>query len=344
MIRHLGPHEWTLLVQTMTSHSYRQLLAFGVVTGARMRAMVETVGVFDAGACVGLATVRIKSLPLRSGGVAYISGGPLLRMNGTSDDLRATLSALVDEYVHRRRLVLRIVPPVEWALRDWDCAGVFGALGFEESQDTASYRTIVIDLSAEESEILAGFHSKWRNCLSAAKRHGLTVRTSSDDEDLARFGELHQQLMERKSFDVELDVDTYRRVHQASALDERLEVRLVEHEGVPVAGHVSSALGESSVYLFGASTPEGNRLKASYLLQWDAIVAAQKQGMRWYDLGGIDPEANPGVYRFKSRMNGIDVTAPGPFEMLPAGIPAHVTQVAEAGHRQLRRWLPRTRG
>lgn len=343
MIRHLSHHEWTLLVQTMTGHNYRQLLAFCVVTAARMRAVVETVGIFNAGACISLATVRIKSLPLRSGGVAYISGGPLIRETGTVDDLRATLSALVDEYVHGRRMVLRILPPVEWAMHDWDCAGVFESVGFEPARGTAPYRTIMIDLSVDEREILTSFHPKWRNCLSAARRQGLKVRTSSDDTDLARFGVLHQRLMERKGFDVELDVDTYRRVHQASAAEDRLEVRLVEQDGVPVAGHVSSALGESSVYLFGASTPEGNRVKASYMLQWDAIVAAREQGMRWYDLGGIDPDANHGVYRFKSRMNGIDVTAPGPFEMRPAGIPAHVTQAVEVGYRRLRRWVP-TRG
>ena len=91
----------------MAGHSYRQLLSFGVITAARMRATVETVGVFDADRCVGLATVRIKRLPLRSGGVAYISGGPLISGDASGDDLHLTLEALANEYVGRRKLVLR---------------------------------------------------------------------------------------------------------------------------------------------------------------------------------------------------------------------------------------------
>ena len=124
-----------------------------------------------------------------------------------------------------------------------------------------------------------------------------------------------------------------------------LDPQLVEQDGVPVAGHVSSALGQSKVFLFGASTPEGNRHKASYLLQWDALTAARSRGMKWYDLGGIDPAENEGVYRFKARMSGIDVTAPGPFELLPNGVRAWVTRAAERVYRllQLRKSGPHLR-
>ena len=322
---------------TMAGHSYRQLISFGVVTAARMRAKVETVGVFDGDRCVGLANVRIKRLPLTVGGIAYISGGPLIPEDGAGDELRLTLQALADEYVRRRKLVLRVMPPVEWSLAEWSCDDAFTSLGFQLASDVRPYRTMMIDLSDDEAAIRSRLHPKWRNCLSSAEHGGLTVRVSTDDDDLARFGQLHRDLMARKGFDVELDVDVYRRVHRMSTVGERLEVRLVEQDGVPVAGHVSSALGQSEVYLLGASTPEGNRQKASYLLQWDALMAAHARGMKWYDLGGIDPDENRGVYRFKARMSGIDVTAPGPYELLPGGIRARLTRAAERLYRTIRR-------
>ena len=37
-------------------------------------------------------------------------------------------------------------------------------------------------------------------------------------------------------------------------------------------------------------------------------------GMKYYDLGGIDPENNASVYRFKSRMGGQEVHHIGAFE------------------------------
>jgi lipid II:glycine glycyltransferase (peptidoglycan interpeptide bridge formation enzyme) len=337
MIHHLSPAEWRLLAPAMAGHSYRQLLSFGVVTAARLRAKVETVGVFDGERCAGVASVRIKKLPFGSGGVAYISGGPLIPGDSSREDLRLTLQALAKEYVDRRKLVLRIMAPVEWAVGGWQCEDVFTSLGFRVADGIRPYRTILIDLSGDEAELRARLHPKWRNCLASAEREGLSVRVSTDDEDLARFGRLHQDLMSRKGFDVELDVDVYRRVQRMSSAGDRLEVRLVEQDGVPLAGHVSSALGESKVYLFGASTPEGNRRKASYLLQWDALLAARSRGMKWYDLGGIDPDENEGVYRFKARMSGIDVSAPGPFELQPNGARASITRFAERGYRAVRR-------
>ena len=37
----------------------------------------------------------------------------------------------------------------------------------------------------------------------------------------------------------------------------------------------------------------------------------------YYDLGGIDPDGNPGVYHFKKGLGGLHATMAGPFEMHP---------------------------
>jgi hypothetical protein len=38
----------------------------------------------------------------------------------------------------------------------------------------------------------------------------------------------------------------------------------------------------------------------------------KERGVRWYDLGGIDPEGNPGVYHFKKGFSGMDVSQISP--------------------------------
>ena len=57
--------------------------------------------------------------------------------------------------------------------------------------------------------------------------------------------------------------------------------------------------------------------------------------MRWYDLGGIDPEENPGVYKFKRGLNGKEVRAAGPHELRPGGLDGFLTDKAEALYRRL---------
>jgi lipid II:glycine glycyltransferase (peptidoglycan interpeptide bridge formation enzyme) len=53
--------------------------------------------------------------------------------------------------------------------------------------------------------------------------------------------------------------------------------------------------------------------KGAYLLQWSMIQWLKRQGVRHYDLGGINPEINPGVYHFKSGLSGVDQSHIGPF-------------------------------
>ncbi len=76
--------------------------------------------------------------------------------------------------------------------------------------------------------------------------------------------------------------------------------------------------------------------KASYLLQWHTIQQARQRGCRWYDLGGIDPLGNPGVYHFKQGLGGQDVCAPGPFELRPAGLRRHIVRTGEWVYRSAR--------
>ena len=61
---------------------------------------------------LGLADVRIKEIPMSRTGIAYVNSGPLVRRNDQFDAgrLQKVLSALVDEFVRRRKLVLRIQP------------------------------------------------------------------------------------------------------------------------------------------------------------------------------------------------------------------------------------------
>jgi lipid II:glycine glycyltransferase (peptidoglycan interpeptide bridge formation enzyme) len=47
--------------------------------------------------------------------------------------------------------------------------------------------------------------------------------------------------------------------------------------------------------------------KGSYLLQWLMVKWLKEARIRYYNLGGINPEKNPGVYHFKQGFSGRDV-------------------------------------
>ena len=117
---------------------------------------------------------------------------------------------------------------------------------------------------------------------------------------------------------------------------ERFLVSIVCENEQPVAGHVSSILGDTCVYLLGATNNAGLKNKAAYLAQWSVIQMAKERGCRFYDLGGIDPDKNPGVYHFKKGMGGQDVTVSGPFECSPNGLKRMLVNNGEKVYRFLR--------
>jgi hypothetical protein len=64
-------------------------------------------------------------------------------------------------------------------------------------------------------------------------------------------------------------------------------------------------------------------------------VIAHLRGIRYYDLGGIDPQTRAGAYHFKKGLRGIDLWAPGPFESAPSALKAAFTHGAEDLYRHL---------
>jgi lipid II:glycine glycyltransferase (peptidoglycan interpeptide bridge formation enzyme) len=74
-----------------------------------------------------------------------------------------------------------------------------------------------------------------------------------------------------------------------------------------MSGLVGTAMGDTGIYLLGATSDAGMKSKGSYLLQWQMMQQLKARGCRWYDLGGINPDRNPGVYHFKQGLGGQEV-------------------------------------
>ena len=289
--------------------------------------------------------MRVKQAPL-IGGVAYITGAPLVRRDAdlatSQRGLDASLAALRDHYVRQRGLTLRILPAI--GDEDWTARQVasFEQAGFVVTDAARPYHTMAVDLRPEEPEIRRSLAQKWRNCLNASERNGCTVTCGSEPGLFARFDAMFKDLRERKGFESDLGCDFYASVQAGLEPRERFLVTIIEVDGADAAGHVGHIAGDTCVYLLGASNDRARRTKAAYLAQWAFLLAGKAAGCSWYDLGGVDEEANPGVYRFKRGLGGASWSAPGPYEMRPHGLRGVTTTAAERTYRALQR-LNRTR-
>jgi len=107
------------------------------------------------------------------------------------------------------------------------------------------------------------------------------------------------------------------------------------NKGIAVAGPVASAMGDSAIYLLGATSDDGLNSRGAYLLQWTLIKWLKEHGVRWYDLGGIDPERNPGVYHFKRGLSGNDITQINPLVACDSVVSSAVVRAGLAMCRTL---------
>lgn len=337
-IRPIDRDEWQRLAPTFTDYNYHQLWDLGVACAERRGAVSEHIAVYDGGHVLGIADVRIKRIPLLQTGIAYIIGGPLVRQNNETDKnrLEMTLQALVQQYVKKGRFLLRIQPPLgddQWNNTQTE---VFTNMSFDHNNKNIAYRTFVLKLDQSLEEIRKKLDKQWRYNLKQAEKVPLVIKREASKECFDTFCSLYNQFITQKTFEVELHPEFYSRVQGMLSRTERFIVTLAELDGHVIAGHVCSNLGDTCINLLRAKDETAKKVRASYLLQWIAISWAHGQGCQRFDLGGIDPEKNPGVYHFKKGMRGIDVTIPT-FETYPNSWSGSIVHFGEQVYRLYRK-------
>ena len=96
----------------------------------------------------------------------------------------------------------------------------------------------------------------------------------------------------------------YRHIQQDLPEFLKMRIFVCQHAGEPVAVTIGSAVGDSGIYMLGATGQAGLALDASYLVHWRMIQWLKSVGTRYYDLGAINPQLNPGGYYFKQGIAG----------------------------------------
>jgi lipid II:glycine glycyltransferase (peptidoglycan interpeptide bridge formation enzyme) len=303
------PESWKAVLQTFIDANIYQTWSYGAVRWGAQN--LSHVVLSRAGNIIAAAQLRIARLPVVGGGIAYLRWGPLCHRNGYGLDpatIAEIITLLRDEYCRQRRLALYIVPN---AFRD-HMRGIayekaLARAGFRSEDRLSCYRTIVVDLTSPLELLRKQLNQKWRNQLNRSERNNLVLEVSDGNAGYRKFVELYRAMRERKSFGTSVDVDEFARIQEMLPKPERLQTFIAHEDGTPVGALVCSLLGDTAIYLLGATNERARELKASYFLHWQAMTWLKARGARRYDLGGIDPDTNPGGYHFKGGFGGNEV-------------------------------------
>lgn len=253
-------------------------------------------------------------VPLWAGHLAYIPKGPVLDWSQPS--LCTIFLTQLDRLLRRQgAIAVRIEPAQESDLTIQQQISAWGAYSVPSVQPL---RTILLDLSPSEETLLAQMKEKWRYNLRLAGRKGVTVRVATTEDDVRAWYQLLQVTGERDQFGIHT-LDYYLHIWRLFAPHNQARLLLAEYEGQMLAGIFVSLFAQQAIYLYGASSNEQRQLMPNYLLQWEAIRWARREGAHSYDFWGIPAtddanEAMAGVYRFKSGWGGRIVSFAGAYE------------------------------
>ena len=193
------------------------------------------------------------------------------------------------------------------------------ALGFRPSpQNVQPRRSLVIDLSGSEAEILGRMKQKTRYNVRLGPKKGLSMRIG-EESDWPLLYKMYAETSIRDGFVIR-DQAYYEHVWRTFA--PRSAALIAEFEGQPVAAVYLFHFAGRAYYLYGMSREAQRDKMPNYMLQFEAMRWARQQGCTVYDLWGAPEdfiESDPlwGVFRFKEGLGGQVVRTLGAWDYAP---------------------------
>lgn len=238
---------------------------------------------------VGAAGILVKRK--LGAAVCWIPGGPVGPAHYLDDGFRRALAdELATRFVYCRISLLREGQPEEQAFLE-------GQRWQRPSVGMSSGLTMLYELNGEESERLKRASGNWRHNLKRSGRHGLRVE-HWESPDLDEMSALYREMEGLKSLPVQHSEAEL--AAMLNNLGDRIVVyRCLDADGKLLALRAAGLYGTTAWDLLAAAGEAARKVYASHATLWALLDHCQKLGMQHYDLSGVDPVGNKGVYDFK---------------------------------------------
>jgi lipid II:glycine glycyltransferase (peptidoglycan interpeptide bridge formation enzyme) len=170
-------------------------------------------------------------------------------------------------------------------------------------------KTIQIDLTKPEKQLLAEMHYKTRYNIAKLKTKNLKLKISNDIESFV--GLYHRWHRKRLLFLSQAKL--IRSVYKA--FGKKADLLFCVNNQEVIAELLLLTYDRITYYMYAAASETGKRLFAPTLITWEAIKLAKNQGSKIFDFEGVYDERYPikswrGFTRFKKSFGGYEVLYP----------------------------------
>lgn len=244
----------------------------------------------ENGEAVAMAQVMARRFPLGTA-LAWVNGGPVGRVEAWGAPFRAAMRLAIGA----SHLYCRVNPMREQAREDVE--RMKSADWRKPDSPILSGRSLSY-LPSENETVREGQASRnWRHNLRRSLKYGHVVSVwpaPDPDKMLVVYAAMqsHKQLPEQISRPALISIlETFGR--------QCIVVRCDDTQGRLLALRGALLFGDKAWDIFAAATPEARKVYASHAAFWELMRQCASHGVRWYDMSGVDPVANKGVYDFK---------------------------------------------
>ena len=241
--------------------------------------------------------------------VVWVAGGPIGDIESVSSDF----VNIVKQQTSARFLYVRIA-----VMRKTDVASSNALTGQGWRQSSAIIGTkssLVHSLDAEESIRRSRCSTNWKRNLkrSAQNEKSTYIWKSPDAKSISdayaqmdEFKNIKGVSLSRSINDLQSVINTFG--------DSLILVRSDDQDGAPLAVRGALLFNETAWDFIAVTTPTGRKKYASHAVFWALAEQCFQLGIKQFDLGGIDPVNNRGVYDFKKGTGTAQVDYLGEWE------------------------------
>lgn len=291
--------EWRDLLTRCPRANWMQSWPYAHATFRRDFKTSKLAVILKDGVVLGMMAVQeIKLGPLH---FVELHRGPLFFFSSPPDEIFQEFAELFRR-TFPKSLFRRVRCMPEWHESE-NAENIMLTAGFKKTKQ--SFQTIWVDLEAPLDVLRSRLKQKWRNSLNKSERVGLEIKMDPKGSNIDFFLKKYEEHKKAKNFRgpstafIKEEFLAALKLGDTFTLWAKLKDELVA--GVLIAIH-----GQTASYRIAWNTDLGRETNAHYLLIWKSISMLQERGLTKFDLGGIKPEEDPGVTKFKQGLGGED--------------------------------------
>ena len=270
--------------------------------------VVRLVCLADGARVVAAAQCLYRSGPL-STVVVWVPGGPI----GDLGTVTSKFVNLLKSHLNTKLIYVRIA-----VMRPFDhvtSRQLTSHKWIKSATTIGTKSSLVHFLDAEESIRLTRCSSNWKRNLKRSTKiqsspyiwhKPNSTSLSSAYQEMNDYKQIEGVSLNRSAQDLQSAIDVFG--------DKLILVRSDDANGNALAIRGALCFGDTAWDYIAITTPAGRKTYASYAVFWALAESCFQLGMQRFDLGGIDPINNRGVYDFKRGTGSFQVDYEGEWD------------------------------